>query len=99
MADQPPDMQVGRIDLGPTHPRHPTQTEQRMADGTLRFNTSSVAGGVSRIEPRFPGTLSRQEIMDLIEAQIPLWPEDVPPRHALAILWGKVRDMKEAGHG
>lgn len=27
---------VGRIDLGPTEPRHLTQTEQRMMDGALR---------------------------------------------------------------
>lgn len=40
--------------------------------------------------------LCRQDVMDLIEAQIPLWSEDTPPRHALSVLWGKVRDMPAA---
>lgn len=40
--------------------------------------------------------LCRQDVMDLIEAQIPLWSEDTPPRHALSVLWGKVRDMPSA---
>jgi hypothetical protein len=44
--------------------------------------------------PRFPGQVSRQEVMDMIEAEIPLWEETEPPRHALSVLWGKVRDMK-----
>lgn len=29
-------MQVGRIDLGPTEPRHLTRTEQRVMDAALR---------------------------------------------------------------
>lgn len=43
--------------------------------------------------------LSRYQVMDLIEAQIPLWSEDTPPRHALSVLWGKVRDMEAMNNG
>jgi hypothetical protein len=34
--------QVGRIDFGPTEPRHPTQTEQRMMDAALRRSGAVV---------------------------------------------------------
>jgi hypothetical protein len=39
----------------------------------------------------------RVPLMELIEAQIPLWEETDPPRHALSVLWGKVRDLTGAG--
>jgi hypothetical protein len=35
----------------------------------------------------------RQQIMTLIEAEIPEWDDDQPPRHALSTLWGKVREL------
>lgn len=51
MTDEPT---VGRIDLGPTEPRQPTQTEQRVMDGALRRSISILpellrvdVGGVS----------------------------------------------------
>jgi len=35
----------------------------------------------------------KHQIMDLIEAEIPRWSDDTAPRHALSVLWGKVRDL------
>jgi hypothetical protein len=35
----------------------------------------------------------RAQIMALIEAEIALWDDDQPPRHALSAVWGKVRDL------
>lgn len=35
----------------------------------------------------------RRRVMDLIANEIHLWNDDDPPRHAIATLWGKVRDM------
>ena len=43
--------------------------------------------------PRFPGLVSRQEVMDLLESEIGNWADSEPPRHALSVCWGKVRDM------
>lgn len=42
MTDSQPTT-VGRIDLGPTEPRHLSQTEQRMMDGALRRSVKLVA--------------------------------------------------------
>ena len=35
----------------------------------------------------------RRHFMRLTEAEIALWDEHTPPRHALSALWGKMRDV------
>lgn len=55
----------------------------------------AAASYKAMMAPRLPGAVSRQQVMDLIEAQIPLWQETDPPRHALSVLWGKVRDLND----
>lgn len=40
--------------------------------------------------------VERSAVMWLIEREIQNWLDTDPPRHALSVLWGKVRDMKDA---
>jgi ribosome-associated translation inhibitor RaiA len=42
MSDPVSKTTVGRIDLGPTEPRHMTQTEQRSKDAALRSSSTTI---------------------------------------------------------
>ncbi len=42
----------------------------------------------------YEGLVERGAVMRLIEAALEQWDDDDPPRHALSVLWGQVRDLK-----
>lgn len=91
-GDQPTDERQAALNAywAANTPAEETAAMDRMLSlGMLRGDEEQLAS-------RFPGLVSRREVMDLIEAEIPLHSEDTPPRHALSILWGKVRDMMAA---
>lgn len=50
--------------------------------------------GTTASTHRYPGKLSRQAVLDLLEKEVPSWSPDVPPRLLLENLWAKIRDMK-----
>jgi len=60
----------------------------------MKAYSEAILRGTEVRELRSDIERMRKKIMDLIAAELLVWDDTDPPRHALSVLWGKVRDLE-----